>query len=350
MDANTGSIWLTVNADLIEPSDASALRYVVTGDAYAVVLGRNGAMEILFANGTAGNAVSWGTDATDANTPRIYTDMPNLAGNDSLMLLWQIPIGENGYSVRIYASEEVRRLQDAGFVVTTNAVWDNTANTWQKDNNSFGAVLFGITGNGMFVGHKQPGAVAAWDNEFQTGGGSENAFGWDRTLLGTSWIDGSDRASVEINNPWILLNVAGSPEGSNVTASTNLSSGNYLTAKNLIKAWGQIDINSGTILTPGLTGTTSDGFQVGSYVLSDANLSITVTFDNGFQDEGAANVGQFGYCVLVATEGNQNTCTVERIGGTSFKIRSYDVIAGALENFSSGNHNLFWAVLGNHVD
>lgn len=355
LDQTDSSVWLVMNGDTTA-GDVSDLRYVITDEAQALVIGRAGnsnALEILTApSGTAGNVISWNVDQTDIENPRIYSEIGNaVSGDENFMLLWETFIDVDNYSLRLYASEEPYNLQLGGFVFTVNAVHDNSTGLWSKDTTPAAATAFVIGEDGFRILIKETGVVGTWDIDPPLGDGSPGT-GWDRDLLGGAFDSGFNIATLFASNPRFLMAVPGSSDGNNPTATENLTSLNRITAKHIIKAWGQIDVDAGTIQTP--NSNDSDGINVTSYVATDAGNTCTVTFDFGFADDNLpAGVGTSGYCVLVtAGPGSPAGTTVRAftLTSNSFKVEAYDTVGVGQLQFDSDTFNVFWAILGNAVD
>lgn len=250
-----------------------------------------------------------GTDG-NAELPRVYTPVRP----DKWTLIEEYPLN-SGISIRKYVIDRFGGAPLGRSIIQTyNAVWDNTALQWDRDQASDNshALEYQGSGQGLRFWYLASGSyVGAWDHDL-TGG-------WDHTF-NIAFPDGRYTSSDGYFD-WPAPST-----GANPAVGAELS--NRLYAKNVPKAFGYIDTNAGTPIL--------SGFGISSVTVTTSYVQLN--FSSAF-------AGANDYAV-VATDERPTAATVSgivqiiwvaeqstRLAG-SIRLYPYQVSVGAFPDTS----------------
>ena len=278
--------------------------------------------------------------ATAANTDTTRIELPlGASGVTRRTLIWETKGTAHGpMKHRMYLSGSGGPGTES-IEFTINCKWAEGTALWTPDSPGAGAGFqahkFQISQRGVLCFIKSPTNTGAWADTAWDGNGTSGRNieidAWTNQILTYDGFLGFRAAS---------LTAATNPVATDAIAE------NFLYAKNLVKAWGQIDINAG-VLSALNTGT-ADGFGVSSYALTDAGFSVSVTVTHAFADSGGTTIG---YAPIVSIEEPNCTLHVVRVSNSVFKIFARDVVAAAAVDFSNAGSTLqlFWTIFGTNV-
>lgn len=271
--------------------------------------------------------------AVEAAVEPLFGDAVNvaLAATSEYTLVEEWTDGVSLHKVRKFLKTDGT---DMALVTTVNAKFDGSL--WSKDDTAISSMKTETSVR----------STQHWTKD--DGAGTWNDATW--SILIWELADDSAtiprRARLELRDGRLEMSNAGTNAGGSNPIATGAVIPNAYYAKNCINAWGQIDINSGVLQSPAGSGTSSGGFGVTSYALTDANFSVTVTFQNSFTDIGGGPA--IGYAILASAERALTTINATRIGNSSFKLFLADPTALDLSG-GAVSVQIFWAVLGHNV-
>lgn len=167
---------------------------------------------------------------------------------------------------------------NGGLLLTFNAGFNETTDLWVSDADMYASALLlnlGSSGAGargtplQSMVREVAAAAETW---------ADSAWTWDSTSFGTVIGSGTffTGAGATLENGRLLFTGA-SATGTNPPVLTSPGSSNALYAKNLVKVWGKVEINAGTVTMSG-----RDGFGIASVAAAapDFTINFSINFAN----------------------------------------------------------------------
>lgn len=205
----------------------------------------------------------------DARTARLQMNAATVGVSRRTLLFESSPTATR--SVRVYITTfDSNPAQDIyeGIEFTINAEWDGT--NWTPDNNSVDAVMLRLSGN-YFQMLNQPNTAVDWSDD---GWSFPFSIQTDATFPIVSMVEGR-------------LNFVAGAISNIAQGSSPLS--NTLYAKNMVKAWGHVELNtSGNVVNV-------DGFNIQTPANPGASSVLNIVFSNALDDDD--------YAVVITTFG-----------------------------------------------
>jgi len=252
-------------------------------------------------------------DATDAETPRIDTDVA-LDATSTYTLIWRGSMLSSDPYIRLYSGSDGLRSESV-LVFTVNAEFESSADTWSRDNDSFDSMRLDISNGRLNVMLMDNAESNGWDDtDWESISTATNA----NNLLTTRYITtGGPGNDVTFNNALLTLcSLNTGPAGNRYNPLYNsVPISHTLYSCNMVKAWARFTI------TPSATVAINDGFNISS-IAADANHDLVVDL--------ALAMANTNYSVVCLSDDSYQSGAVWQLTdvgtrtATQFQLRLYD--------------------------